>query len=164
MAQKNQLLNLKNKDEDEEKSTFERFEEDIKQNIFGIMLLTLKETESSIWKVIVLMIVSEIQALSMIFSRDINYPWKTDSFAKYFKGFFHVFTFTYWCSLLSYTTYLVIFYIAVAILFISVLNLIFASYLFSSKQFAIIWPFHVLCLNFNLITTVLHYPFIGTAK
>jgi len=160
MAQRNQLLNFKNKDEDEEKRAFERFEQDLKQNIFGIISLTLKETESSVWKVIALMIISEIQVLSMIFSKDINYPWKNDSFATYFKGFFNVFTLTYWCSLLNHTSYLTIFYIAAGILFISVLNLIYASYLFSSKQFTIMWPFHALYINFSLAITILYYPFI----
>eukprot|EP00826_Nyctotherus_ovalis_P044688 TRINITY_DN4843_c0_g7_i2.p1 TRINITY_DN4843_c0_g7~~TRINITY_DN4843_c0_g7_i2.p1 ORF type:complete len:362 (+),score=87.29 TRINITY_DN4843_c0_g7_i2:53-1087(+) len=162
MAQKNHLLNIKNKDEDAEKSAFERFEQELKQNIFGIMSLALKEEESTFWKAIVFMVVSEIQVLSLVFSRDINFPWKNDDFATYFKVVFHVFLITYWCSLLDWTSYLIIFYVGVGFLFISALNLIYASYLFSSKQFTIMWPFHALQINFNLAITVLFYPFIGT--
>lgn len=161
MAQKNQLLNIKNKDEDSEKTAFERFEEDLKQNIFGILSLVLKDEESTFWKIIILMIISEIQLLSVIFNRTTNFPWKNDDFGTYFKGFFHIFLFTYWCSLLNWAAYVAIFYVAVFILFLVVLNLIYASYIFSSKQYTIIWPFHVLQIEFSLGTTVLFYPFLG---
>ena len=161
MAQKNHMVNIKNKDEDSEKTSFERFEEELKQNIFGILSLVLKDEESTFLKIIILMVVSEIQLLSTIFNRTTNFPWKNDDFADYFKAFFHVFLITYWCSLLNWTAYLAIFYIAIGILFLIIFNILYASYLFSSKQFTVMWPYHILQVEFSLGTTVLFYPFIG---
>lgn len=161
MPPKNQLLNIKNKDEDAEKTAFERFGHELKQTIFGILFLVLKEEESTFWKLIIFMIVDEIQLLSVIFSRVIDYPWKNDSFIDYVKGFFHVFLITYWCSLANWTVYVVIFYTFVGLLFLLVLNLVYASYIFSSKQLTVMWPFNVLRAVCNLCITILFYPLIG---
>jgi len=161
MAQKNQLLNIKNKGEDSEKTAFERFGQELKQAIFGILFLILKDEELSFWRLIIFMIISEIQLLSVIFSRVIDYPWKNDDFIGYVKGFFNVFLITYWCSLTNWTAYVIIFYTCVGFLLLFTFNLIYASYIFSSKQLTITWPFNILRIVCNLSITILFYPLIG---
>ena len=161
MAQRNQIMNMKNKDEDSEKTAFERFEQELKQTIFGILFLVLKDEESGFLKTIIFIIIGEIQILTVIFSRDINYPWKNDDFADYFKGFFHIFTFSYWCSLLNLSLYIMIFYFGIAILVFMVANIIYASYLFSSKQITVLWPYAILRGMIGLCFTIFFYPLIG---
>ena len=70
MAQKDQLLHMKNKEEEAEKSAFERFEEELKETIFGVLFLMLKDEELGFWKQIIFMLVSELQVIGLIFNPD----------------------------------------------------------------------------------------------
>jgi len=161
MAQKDQLIQMKNKEDEAEKTAFERFEQELKQTIFGILFLILKDEETTFWKVTILMIIGELQILVVIFNQTINYPWKSDDFAVFFKGFFHLFLISYWSSLLNWTAYLIIFYVGVFILVVMVVDITYAAYLFSHKQFTVMWPFHILRTACSLCVTVLFYPLIG---
>ena len=161
MAQKDQLMHMKSKEDEAEKTAFERFEQELKQTVFGVLFLILKDEETTFWKVISLMVVCELQILVLIFSQVINFPWKGSGFAVYFKGFFHLFLVSYWCSLLNWVAYLIIFYAGVFLLMIVVVNVAYSAYLFSHKQFTVMWPFHILRTACGLCITVLFYPFIG---
>ncbi len=162
MAQKDQLLHMKNKEDEAEKSAFERFEQELKQTISGVLFLMLKDEETTFWKVTIIMVVCEIEILVLPFNDDINYPWKNGDFAIYFKGFFKLFLISYWCSLLTWAAYLIIFYVGVFLLAMTVAIMGYAAYLFSHKQFTVMWPFHILRAVCSLSITVLFYPFIGT--
>ena len=153
---------MKNKDDEAEKTAFERFEQELKQTIFGVLFLILKDEETTFWKVTILMLVCEIQNLVLIFNKTINYPWKNGDFAVYFKGFFQIFTITYWCSLLNWVAYLIIFYIGVFFLAVIVVIIAYAAYLFSHKQLTVMWSYNILRTACNLFITILFYPFIGT--
>ena len=154
-------MQMKNKDDEAEKTAFERFEQELKQTVFGILFLILKDEETTFWKVAILMIVCELQILVVIFNRVISYPWKSSDFSVYFKGFFHLFLFSYWCSLLNWVAYLIIFYVGVFVLIVMVVNITYSAYLFSHRQFTVMWPFHILRTVCSLCITVLFYPFIG---
>lgn len=162
MAQKDQLLHMKNKDDEAEKTAFERFEQELKQTISGVLFLMLKDEETTFWKVTIIMVVCEIEMLVLPFNDDINYPWKNGDFAIYFKGFFKLFLISYWCSLLTWVAYLIIFYVGVFLLAVVVAVAGYSAYVFSQKQFTVMWPYHILRASCSLCITVLFYPFLGT--
>ena len=161
MAQRDQLLHMKNKEEEAEKSAFERFEEELKDTIFGVLFLMLKDEEMGYWKQIAFMIVSELQVIGLIFNPIINFPWKASDFGYYFEGFLQLFHFLHWCTLLSWSAYLIIFYIAIFLLLVLILNIIYVSYSFSHKQTTMRWALHFLSASCGFSISILYFPFLG---
>lgn len=161
MAQKDQLLHMKSKDEEAEKSAFERFEEELKDTIFGVLFLMLKEEDMGYWKQIAFMLISELQVIGLIFSPYINFPWKAESFAFYFRGFLQLFHFLYWCTVLNWLAYLIIFFVAIFLLFVLILNIIYVAYTFSRKQATMRWALHLLSISCGLSISILFFPLLG---
>ena len=153
---------MKSKEEEAEKSAFERFEEELKETIFGGLFLMLKDEELGFWKQIIFMIISEVQVIGLIFNPNINFPWKASGFAYYFDGFLQFFHVLHWCTLLSWNAYLIIFYIAIFLLLVLILNIIYVSYCFLHKQTTMRWALHLLSFSCGLSISILYFPFLGT--
>lgn len=162
MAQKDQLMLMRSKDDEAEKTAFEKIEHDLKQMVFGVLYLMLRDDEMSFVRLLIFAMISEIQFLSLIFSPVINYPWKSGDVAVYFKGFLQLFQLLYWSTLLNWTTYLVFFYIAAGIVILTLGYTIYAVYSFHQTKTTVMWPLHILRNIFTFFITILFLPMIGT--
>ena len=58
---------------EEEKSKIEQFEEDIKNGVFSVFYLLLKNYETTFWKFIVLLIIEYMQLFSFAFDQSVKY-------------------------------------------------------------------------------------------
>ena len=64
------LLGKENKNE-EEKSRFEVFHENVKNSIFSVFYLLLKNQETTFWKFIVILVIEYLQLLSFAFDESV---------------------------------------------------------------------------------------------
>ncbi len=163
MAQKDQLMLMKSKDDEAEKTAFERIEYELKQMVFGVLYLMLQDDEVSFLRLLIFSVISELQFLSLIFSPVINYPWRSGIFTSYFKGFLQLFQLLYWATLLNWTAYLAFFYIAAGLVIIVVGYIVYAVYTFHQTKSTVMWPLHILRNVCSLFITVLFLPMTGTA-
>ena len=62
-----------NVDADQEKTAFEKFEEDVKQTIFNVLYVLLKDDEHSHWKHIILLMSDFIQIYNFSFSKEVSH-------------------------------------------------------------------------------------------
>ena len=161
MANKDQLMLLKTKDVDADKTAFEKFEQEVKSIIFGIMFLMLKTEQESLLKLLIILIVQAIQLFSLVFNPYINFPWRGYIVTDYFQGFLQVFQIAYWCTFLNWVSYLIIYYTGVGIVALIVLDIIYAAYTVSNKKITVMWPIRILRNLFGLLTSVLYMPLIG---
>jgi len=160
MAHKDQLLLLKSKEADVEKSAFEHFEQELKNTIFGVTFLMLKSEQESTWQVYVILIIEACQLFALVFNPNINFPWKGYDVDTYFQGFLQVFQIVYWAKYVDWVPYLIIFYSAVFVIFLIVIDILYAIYSFSSKKIAIMWPLRILRIVLGFLVTFLFMPFI----
>ena len=58
---------------DEDRSLLEQLEENVKNAIFSVYYLLLKNQETTFWKFILLLIVEYIQLLSFSFDQSVNF-------------------------------------------------------------------------------------------
>lgn len=63
---------LKEGSSEDEKTNFEKVEEDVRSSIFGVFYLLLKNNETSFWKFIVILVVQYIQLLSYSFDKSVQ--------------------------------------------------------------------------------------------
>ncbi len=160
MAHKDQISMLKVKDADAEKSAFERLEHELKDTIFGITFIMLKTEQESSWQLYGIKLVQACQLFSLVFNPNVNFPWHGYNVTTYFQSFLQVFQIAYWCTFVSWVSYLVIFYAAVSIVALIVIDIIYAVYMFANKQVAVMWPLRLLRHALAFLVTVLFMPFV----
>ena len=160
MAHKDQLLLLKSKETENEKSTFERFEQELKNTIFGVTFIMLKTEQESTWQLYLILFIQACQLFSLVFNPNINFPWKGYAVDTYFQGFLQVFQIAYWATFVDWGSYLLIFYSAVFVVVLIVIDIIYAVYSFSNKKITIMWPLRLLRFSLGFLVTVLYMPFI----
>ena len=59
--------------QEEEKSKLEKIEEEVKTSIFSVFYLLLKNTETSYWKFVIVLIIEYIQLLSYSFDETVRF-------------------------------------------------------------------------------------------
>jgi len=58
--------------QEEEKSKFEKIEEEVKSSIFSVFYLLLKNNETSYWKFVIVLVIEYIQLLSYSFDETVR--------------------------------------------------------------------------------------------
>ena len=164
MAHKDQIMMLKAKDSESDKSTFERFEQEVKNTVFGITFLMLKSEQDSTLQLLIIRFVQACQLFSLVFNPGINFPWRGYAVYTYFQGFLQVFQIAYWCTFVEWAPYLIIFYSAVGIVILIVIDIFYAVYTFTHKKIAVMWPLRLLRYTLALLVTVLFMPFVSNSR
>ena len=160
MAQKDQMMLMKAKDAEAERSTLEKLEQDFKSVVYGTIFLMLKNEDEWLALHLFVLIVGGIQQFSLVFNPDIDFPWKGYSVSTIFEIIIQVFQFSYWFKYLNWTPFVIVFYSGIFIIIIVVLDIIFISYSISKKKSSIRWPLVVLRVAFSLFVTVLYIPLL----
>ena len=61
--------------QEEEKSKFEKIEEEVKTSIFSVFYLLLKNNETSFWKFVIVLVIEYIQLLSYSFDETVRFTF-----------------------------------------------------------------------------------------
>ena len=147
-------------DEDEGKTAFEKFEKKAKEIIFGVLFVMLKDEETSFWKLIILLIITECQMVSKLFPDEIKFPWKAGTIETVFDQIINFFNIDQWVFYISSTLYLIAYYLCIFIVLLMIIDIIYVSYSFSKKKFACMWPLTILRQICSLLITVLFMPLL----
>lgn len=160
MAQKDQMMLMKAKDAEAEKSILEKLEQDLKSVVYGIIFLMLKTEDEWLALHLFVLIVGGFQQFSFVFNPDINFPWKGYSVTSTFEIIIEVFQFSYWFKYLDWTPFVIVFYSGISIIMIVVLDIIYLSFSLTKKISSIRWPIVVLRVAFSSCVTVLYIPLL----
>ena len=160
MAKKDQMMLMKTKDAEAEKSAFEKLEQDFKSFVYGTIFYMLKTEDESLWRHILIIIIEGFQLFTLAFNPDLNFPWKCYSVTNYYIDFLQIFQTVYYASYLNFVSYLIVFYSGVFLVFIAVLDIIYISYSLSKKKIAFLWPLIGLRFMFTKYITVLYIPLL----
>eukprot|EP01022_Parablepharisma_sp_SALTPOND_P033551 TRINITY_DN88_c0_g1_i1.p1 TRINITY_DN88_c0_g1~~TRINITY_DN88_c0_g1_i1.p1 ORF type:complete len:1755 (-),score=211.95 TRINITY_DN88_c0_g1_i1:16687-21951(-) len=148
------------KDQDSELTAFEKFEQELKSIIFGVLFVMLKDDEDSLITQVFLTVADGLQNLTLVFSDSINYPWRNEAFMEYLVFCLQLLQIAYWCMMLTWLSYLVIYYFFIMIICLVILDIIYIGYSFSVKRFTVMWPLYILRSTCSLFVTVLFMPLI----
>ena len=160
MAQRDQMMLMKAKDAETEKSTFEKIEQEFKSVVYGTIFLMLKNEDEWLALHIIILVVGGFQQFSLVFNPDLDFPWKGYSVTSIFEIVIQVFQFSYWFKYLDWTPFVIVFYCGISIIMIVVLDIIFISFSLSKKKSSIRWPLVVLRVAFSSFVTVLYIPLL----
>jgi len=155
------LGNSKMKEDDSDKTAFEKLEDEVKTIIFGVLFVMLRDQETSFWLLIICLTISEIQMLQSLFPTGISFPWKAGFIETVFDQIAHFFEIERWMISIGLTLYLVIYYVCIFLVFLIIIDIVYVSYSFSKKRFLFMWPLTILRYVCSLIITFLFMPLLG---
>ena len=159
MAHKDQFSLMKAKDPEAEITGLEKFEAELKNIIYGMSYLMLKQEQESTLQLFAIFFIQACQLLSLVFNASINYPWKGYMVETGFKSFFKTFQIVYWLEYSSWTVFLIVFYIAVGIIAIVCINIGYSGYRITNKKTAVMWPLRLLRFALEYLSTIFFMPF-----
>ncbi len=159
MAHKDQIMMLKAKDTESERSAFERFEHELKNTIFGVTFIMLKTELESTWQLLAILFIQACQLFSLVFNPSVDFPWRGYIVSTYFQDFLQAFQIAYWCTFIKWVPYLIIFYTAIGIVVLIVIDIFYAVYTFTNKKIAAMWPLRLLRYALFLLVTIFFMPF-----
>jgi hypothetical protein len=145
---------------DSEKGAFERFETELKNSIFGVLFLILKDDEMSIVLAFIISVIQFLQILYFPFHPIINAIWASETIADGIRTATGYLRFVQYFQNTNYNVYIIIFYVLVAIILFVILDIFYVSIAFSKKKYAFSWPVTALKVAIWLFTTVLYLPII----
>ena len=148
-------------EDDSEKTAFEKFEQELKGTIFGVLFVLLKDEDTTFWKLVTMMFIDFVQLLNFPFNTSVNFPWYTETVLPFLQTFLNFFQIVSWCFKLNWTTYIVVFYLCIFLVCLVILDVFYVSYSFSKKKFAFVWPLQALRSTCGLFVTVLFLPLLG---
>ena len=140
----------------------------LKDSIFGVLYVLLKENEGPIIIDIILTVIEFLEFMIFPFSETVIYnikkvspSWNAKEATTYLRNFFVSFSLVHYLHHRSATLYLVIFYLSVVAVTLVIVNIAYVSYSFSRKYFTITWPLYVLRNVAKIFVTILFMPFVG---
>jgi len=145
---------------DSELGAFEKFEQELKNTIFGVLFVLLKEQEISIYTTLILALIQWIQLLIFPFHDTIKDTWNSPKVVKVLHSIVNYFNIVTYLDSTSYDLYVTFFYIGIAILGFSIINIVYVNYAFSRKKFSFNWPIMILKYIATLFVTILYLPFL----
>ena len=160
MAHNSQLLRLKGNEPEVEISTFERFETELKNTMFGMTFLMLKNEDDSFVKLYIIIFIQACQLFSLVFNPNISFPWKGHSVETGFEKVLQTFQIIYWIQYTNWSVYLIIFYCVFALVLLSIAIVGYSIYSISNKHMTIIWFLRILHYAESYFISVLFMPFL----
>jgi len=145
---------------DSEMGTFEKFEAELKNNIFGILFVLLKEQETSIYTSFILAAIQFLQLLIFPFHATINKTWDSEDVTDVLHSIFNYFNIVPYLDDTNWDLYIIFFYIGIVVVGIMIIDALYVSYAFSRKRYSFTWPIIILRYIGTLFMTVLYLPFL----
>jgi len=143
----------------QERQGFEKISTEIKESIFQVLYLILKDEDDSLLAFIFSAGADYLQNLAFSFYQKIYSVWKATSLLNFVFNFFNFFQLqTYFGSAFTYTNYIITFYLTVAVIILVFINIIYVSYAFSKKRVSAIWPVVILRSITSLVFTLFFLP------
>jgi len=143
----------------QEKTGFEKFSADLKDSVFQVLYLILKEEDDSLISLLVSVGFDWMQMGAFAFSDSISSIWKAEEFLQFVFDVFSFFQLgTYFESAFTYTNFLVSFYLFISVIVLMIVNIIYVSYAFSKKRVTAIWTVMILRSFTSLVFTVFFLP------
>lgn len=96
------------------------------------------------------------------FNHKIHTIWKATSFLEIIFVIVDIFEISNYLPYFNYTTFMISVYFLLVIILLIVLDIIYVSYSFSKKRFAMMWPLYVLRSVTSLVVTVFFLPITET--
>ena len=96
------------------------------------------------------------------FHRKISDIWKASSFLSIIFTIVGIFNITNYLPNINYLTFIVSVYILLGVILLIILDILYVSYSFSRKRFAMMWPLYVLRSVASLVVTVFFLPITET--
>ena len=143
----------------QEKTGFEKFSADLKDSVFQVLYLILKDEDSSLVMFLLSTVPDYMQMAAFAFDNNISSVWKAQDFLGIVFQVFNFFQLgTYFKSAFTYTNFLISFYLCIAAIVLMLINILYVSYSFSKKRMSSIWPVMVLRSVTSLFFTVFFLP------
>ena len=143
----------------QEKTGFEKFSADLKDSVFQVLYLILKEEDSSLIVFLISTGADYMQMAAFAFDNNISSVWKAADFLTIIFNVFNFFQIgTYFQSAFTYPSFLVSFYLCIAAIVLMFINIAYVSIAFSKKRVSSIWPIMVLRSVTSLFFTVFFIP------
>eukprot|EP01137_Pigoraptor_chileana_P017896 Opistho-2@76598 len=120
----------------------------IKDGLFGVLFVMGKECSTSLWLVILGLVIDFLQVLDFPFNHRQNFPWRMGSMV-WFSDITKGVVLEAWIVGNN-----VIFYITLVLVGTILLDVMFVSYLFSRGRIKMLWTLKFLRLTGEFVTTV----------
>ena len=91
----------------------------------------------------------------------IGFPWGQDDIVFYLQWVFNIFQLSTLYGYITYTTYIVFFYIGILVVILILIDIAYVSYSFQQKKFKYVWPLKLLRSVCAFLVTVFFFNFIG---
>jgi hypothetical protein len=143
----------------EEKQGFEKFTSELKESVFQVLYLILKDEEEGLIGFFFETALDYLQNLAFAFYSKIYSVWKASQLLNVIFNIFNFFQLqTYFGSAFTYTNYVIAFYLIVTVIILVFINITYVSYAFSKKRVSAIWPVIVLRSVASLVFTLFFLP------
>lgn len=143
----------------EEKQGFEKFTSELKESVFQVLYLILKDEEEGLIGFFFETALDYLQNLAFAFYEKIYSVWKASQLLNVVFNVFNFFQLqTYFGSAFTYTNYVIAFYLIVTVIILVFINITYVSYAFSKKRVSAIWPVIVLRSVASLVFTLFFLP------
>jgi len=84
---------------------------------------------------VIFMCIGFIQMYSTLFDACFSFPWKMISFSKIFERVIGFSSIAKWSDYLPYYGFLIVYYIAISVIILIIIDIFFVSYSFTKKRF-----------------------------
>lgn len=142
-----------------EKSGIEKFLKEMKKSAFAVIYVLLEEEDQGLFRLFIENAIDYIQMLQFIFHEKIQKAWKADGVL---NAIFQIFGFfavaQYFRGTFTLTLYLVVFYSCIIGIVLTVLNIVYVSYLLSTNKIGTLLPIKLLRNVMGLAVTVFFLP------
>jgi len=143
----------------EEKQGFEKFTFELKESIFQVLYLILKDEDGGLLGFFFETALDYLQNLAFAFYEKIYSVWKASDLLNVIFNIFNFFQLqTYFGDAFTYTNYCISFYLIVSVIILVFINITYVSYAFSKKRVSAIWPVIVLRSVASLVFTLFFLP------
>jgi len=144
---------------DNEQGTLEKLEVEMKNTIFGVLFVLLKEREVSIYIWVVISVIQFLQIIVFPFHPTIASVWLADDISDVLYQIFGYFDIVTYMKDTNYSLYITFFYIGLAVVALVYAMSFYVSFLFNRKKAVFSWPVVILKNVLLLFTTIFFLPF-----
>ena len=142
---------------------FERFEQKLKEIVFGVLYILIKDEDSSFFQPVVLSIIEVLQLLAYSFHPLLYSSWGNTN-ESVISMIYTILIKTQVVNYLqgqSQILYLIIFYVGLLIIILLIANIVYVSASFSKSFFSSTWPLYVLRKGLKILLSVLFFPLLN---
>ena len=137
------------------------FDQKVKESMFGVLYVLLKDDHSGALLHFVLFILEFLEFMIFPFHNEVLTAWQQPALAYQLYKLVHYVNIVYYLKGQSQLVYLSIYYLSVVAVTLVILNIAYVSYSFSRKYFTVTWPLHVLRNIAKIFVTFLFMPLLG---